>query len=68
MDEKSQSNPECENCRFYEAFDEKEGFCHRYAPRPHLVPEDYQGLGEIPFWPEVTRATWCGEWEEVNII
>ena len=40
---------------------DSEGFCRRYAPRPHgTVPPDKEF---IVLWPTTWDDHWCGEWE-----
>jgi hypothetical protein len=52
----------CASCRYWSGQGKDfEGFCRRYAPRPHApVPPDKEF---IVLWPTTWDDNWCGEWE-----
>jgi hypothetical protein len=52
----------CASCRYWSGQGKDfEGFCRRYAPRPHgTVPP---GKEFIVLWPTTWDDNWCGEWE-----
>lgn len=54
----------CAKCVHYEAVDDREGFCRRYAPRPFVGPESNLLADSSINWPPVDSTDWCGEFQE----
>ena len=56
----------CLFCSWWECFDEHDGACHRYAPRPRIVDEQeffspMRGE-EVVLWPDTKATNFCGDW------
>jgi len=49
--------PFCDTCKFSVGIGQDKFECRRYPPS---VNPDYRGKG---FFPEVSPATWCGEYQ-----
>lgn len=65
---------QCENCRYFAPYgtENGEGDCRRHAPAPINVRvrlrerEDDDTARAEPWWPTVTDADWCGEFEPID--
>lgn len=53
--------PTCDTCRFFDYFDEGEGTCRRYAPRPRSITSEKIEVDPVGYWPSVALLSWCGE-------
>ncbi len=63
----------CERCRFWEEFQDSDGWghCHRYAPRPVVDPlrRDEEGHAYmVAYWPETDADEWCGEFQPLPLV
>jgi hypothetical protein len=63
-------SPKCEECRFWEAFDEDDkdslGWCQRYPPMLHNITPKEDQCDESDWQPRVRRSDWCGEFRSEN--
>lgn len=69
----------CENCRFWEEWQEADaennramGICRRHAPRPRPFCLDNSGNSFPEYtdkteWPNTFEDNWCGEWQAKRV-
>jgi hypothetical protein len=62
------NNDACGGCRFFEFWDEVNGWCRRHAPKPVTKAirdgdEDDTNEDHVTEWPSTYRLDWCGEFK-----
>lgn len=53
----------CQTCLWWKPGGGSHGECHRYAPRPKVVPLAGSDTAVAPNWPLVDYDDFCGEWQ-----